>query len=109
MPEVWAKATPDERDAVRALAHHIRFRFQQDEHEPLECGDSVFLSVSWIQGLLAAVGARRTGEKAAAEKASVPNSATISNEASHVLVWKDGSYGKSPRCWRFDTHVVLSK
>src|SRR5438034_10273828 len=66
-PEVWASATPDERDAVRALAHHLRFRFEQKEHPPLEDGDCVFLTDRWMQSLLKAVKARKTGEKAAGE------------------------------------------
>src|SRR6266516_334346 len=66
-PEVWASATPDERDAVRALAHHLRFRFEQKEHPPLEDGDCIFMTVPWMQGLLKALNARKKGEKAAAE------------------------------------------
>ena len=45
---------------------HIWTRARQEEHEAFEGEDCVFLTVRWMQRLLRAVGARKTGEKAAA-------------------------------------------
>jgi hypothetical protein len=35
-PDVWRTATGEGRDAYRALAYHINWRFSRDEHAPLE-------------------------------------------------------------------------
>jgi hypothetical protein len=67
-PEEWRGLDEDGRAAVDALSLHIWWRARQDEHEAFEGeeDDCVFLTVPWMQGLLRAVGARKTGEKAAA-------------------------------------------
>ena len=62
----WRRLSEDERAAVDALSLHIWFRGRQKEYPAFEGEDCVFLAVSWVQGLLRAVGARKTGEKAAA-------------------------------------------
>jgi hypothetical protein len=49
---------------VYALALHLRCRFEQDEHEPLDDDGRTFLTVSHMQRLLWNVGAN-SGEKAA--------------------------------------------
>jgi hypothetical protein len=55
----------DEQDAIYALALHLRCRFEQDEHEPLDADGRTFLTVSYMQRLLWNVGAHCSGEKAA--------------------------------------------
>jgi hypothetical protein len=67
-PEEWRRLDEDGRAAVDALSLHVWWRARQDEHEAFEGeeDDCVFLSVGWMQGLLRAVEARKTGEKAAA-------------------------------------------
>jgi hypothetical protein len=62
----WSKLNRDERDAVDALSWHVVWRCRQKRHPALEGEDCVFLSVGHVQSLLRAVGARKTGEKAAA-------------------------------------------
>ena len=62
----WRGLDEDGRAAVDALSLHIWARGRQNEHSPFEGEDCVFLTVRWMQGLLRAVGARKTGEKAAA-------------------------------------------
>ena len=66
-PEEWRRLDEDGRAAVDALSLHVWWRARQDEHEAFEGeeNDCVFLTVPWMQGLLRAVGARKTGEKAA--------------------------------------------
>jgi hypothetical protein len=44
---------------------HLRCRFEQDEHEPLDDDGRTFLTVSYMQRLLWNVGADCSGEKAA--------------------------------------------
>jgi hypothetical protein len=67
-PDEWRGLEEDGRAAVDALSLHVWWRARQDEHEAFEGeeDDCVFLTVPWMQGLLRAVGARKTGEKAAA-------------------------------------------
>jgi hypothetical protein len=67
-PEEWRRLDEDGRAAVDALSLHVWWRARQDEHEAFEGeeDDCVFLTVPWMQGLLRAVGARKTGEKTAA-------------------------------------------
>jgi len=55
----------DEKDAVYALALHLRHRFEQDEHEPLDHDGRTFLTTFHMQRLLWNVGAECSGEKAA--------------------------------------------
>jgi hypothetical protein len=50
-----------------ALELHLLWRFEQDRHAPLDDGGETFLTVAHVQRLLRATGARRQGEKAAAE------------------------------------------
>jgi hypothetical protein len=52
---------------VAALELHLKRRFQQNIHDPLDGGDEIFLTVRYVQGLLQDVGAPRMGGKAAAE------------------------------------------
>jgi hypothetical protein len=61
----WSSLDEGERDAVNAFSWHLHWRDSQTEHPALEGHDRVFLTVKWMQGLLQAVGARRSGEKAA--------------------------------------------
>jgi hypothetical protein len=61
----WGSLDEGERDAVNALSWHLHWRDSQTEHPALEGDDCVFLTAKWMQGLLRAVGARRSGEKAA--------------------------------------------
>lgn len=56
----------DKRDAVNALAAHILSRFEQEEFEPFDADGRTFLTVAYMQRRLRDVGARCTGEKAAA-------------------------------------------
>ena len=67
-PAKWRGIKEDERAAVDALSLHSWWRARQEEHEAFEGeeDDCVFLTVPWMQGLLRAVGARKTGEKSAA-------------------------------------------
>jgi hypothetical protein len=62
----WRGLDEDGHAAVDALSLHIWARARQNEHSPFEGEDCVFLTVRWMQGLLRTVGARKTGEKAAA-------------------------------------------
>jgi hypothetical protein len=62
----WSKLSRDEQDAADALSWHVVWRCRQKRHPALEGEDCIFLSDGWVQGLLRAVGARKTGEKAAA-------------------------------------------
>jgi hypothetical protein len=62
----WRGLNESEREAVDALRLHICLRGRQTEHPALEGEDCVFLTVRWVQALLRATGARRTGEKTAA-------------------------------------------
>jgi hypothetical protein len=61
------KISGDEQDAVNALALHLLRRLEQDEFEPFEDDGRTFLTVGHMQRLLRAVGARCSGEKAAAQ------------------------------------------
>jgi hypothetical protein len=63
----WRRLEEDGRAAVDALSLHIWLRARQEEHPAFEAEgeDCVFLTVGWMQGLLQAVGARKTGEEAA--------------------------------------------
>jgi hypothetical protein len=65
-PEEWRALDEDGRAAIDALRLHIWFRAMQKEHAAFEDDDCVFLAVSWVQQLLQAGGARKTGAKAAA-------------------------------------------
>jgi hypothetical protein len=65
-PEIGTLSV-DERDAVKALGLHLLQRFDQERFEPLDSDGRTFLTVSHMQRLLLHVGARRKGEKAAAE------------------------------------------
>jgi hypothetical protein len=65
-PEEWRTLDQDGRAAVDALSLQIWFRGRQKEHAAFEDEDCVFLTVGWMQQLLRAAGARKTGEKAAA-------------------------------------------
>lgn len=56
----------DERDAVNALALHLLSRVEQDAFEPLDPDGRTFLTVRYMQCRLREVGARCSGEKAAA-------------------------------------------
>jgi hypothetical protein len=62
----WSSLTRDEQDAVDALSWHVVWRCRQKRHPALEGEDSIFLTVKHVQRLLRAIGARKTGEKAAA-------------------------------------------
>jgi hypothetical protein len=59
--------TRDEQDAVDALSWQIVCRCRQKRHPALEGEDCIFLTVRHVQRLLRAIGAAKTGEKAAAE------------------------------------------
>jgi hypothetical protein len=65
-PEEWRTLDDDTRAAVDALSLHIWARSRQEEHPAFEGEDCVFLTMRWMQRLLRAAGARKTGEKAAA-------------------------------------------
>jgi hypothetical protein len=62
-----AELPRDERDAVNAIALHLLGRFEQDAFEPLDDDGCTFLTVGYMQRRLREVGARCTGEKAAAQ------------------------------------------
>jgi hypothetical protein len=62
----WRSLTRDEQDAVDALSWQIVWRCRQKRHPALEGEDCIFLTVRHVQRLLRAIGARKTGEKAAA-------------------------------------------
>jgi len=62
----WNKLSKDERAAADALALHVWWRCRQSEHPAFEGTDCVFLTDRYVQRLLRAVGASKTGEKAAA-------------------------------------------
>src|SRR5512133_24965 len=64
--EDWSKLNRDEQDAVDALSWHVVWRCRQKRHPALEGEDCIFLTVRHVRRLLRAIGARRTGEKAAA-------------------------------------------
>jgi hypothetical protein len=66
-PERYPMLSIEERAWVKALELHLLRRFQQNTHEPLDGGDGIFRTVSYVKGLLESVGAPRKGEKAAAE------------------------------------------
>jgi hypothetical protein len=51
---------------VNALAAHLLSRFEQNEFEPFETDGRTFLTTGYMQRRLREVGARCTGEKAAA-------------------------------------------
>jgi hypothetical protein len=70
-PAEWSSLTRDERDAADALALHVWFRCRQKRHPALEGEDCVFLTDGWVQALLRVVGARKTGEKAAAAAVAI--------------------------------------
>jgi hypothetical protein len=57
----------DQQDAVHALAAHLLSRFEQDEFETFDHDGRTFMTVGYVQRRLREVGARCTGEKAAAE------------------------------------------
>src|SRR5689334_20417644 len=61
----WNKLSSDEQAAVDALAWQIVWRCRQKCHPALEGEDCIFLTVRHVQRLLRAIGARKTGEKAA--------------------------------------------
>jgi hypothetical protein len=67
--DVWRDASKDERDAVRALAAHLRHRLGQSRFDPFELVDGmrdcIFRSNPWMQRQLRGVGARKQGWKAA--------------------------------------------
>jgi hypothetical protein len=62
----WSELDEDGRAAVDALSLQLWLRAWQKEHPAFEDGDCIFLTVGWMHGLLRMVGARKTGEKAAA-------------------------------------------
>jgi hypothetical protein len=62
----WSSLTRDEQDAADALAWQIVWRCRQKHHPALEGDDCIFLTVRHVQRLLRAIGAAKTGEKAAA-------------------------------------------
>ena len=62
----WNKLSRDEQDAVDALSWQIVWRCRQKRHPALEGEDCIFLTVRHVQRLLRAIGAKKTGEKAAA-------------------------------------------
>jgi len=62
----WAQLSDEERDAADALTLHVWWRCRQRLRPAFEGKDCVFLTVKHVQRLLRAVGARKTGEKAAA-------------------------------------------
>jgi hypothetical protein len=64
--EKWGELDEDRQAAVDALSLHIWFRARQEAHPAFEDEDCIFLTARWMQGLLRGVGARKTGEKAAA-------------------------------------------
>jgi hypothetical protein len=62
----WDRLSRDEQDAVDALSWQIVWRCRQKRHPALEGEDCIFLTVRHVQRLLRAIGACKTGEKAAA-------------------------------------------
>ena len=62
-----AELPRDHRDAVNALAQHTLLRLEQTEFEPFDEDGKTFLSDGCMQCRLRDVGARCTGEKAAAK------------------------------------------
>ena len=70
-PAVWAELSDDERIAVRCIDLHLRRRFEQRAHEPLEEVEGercrIFWTVGHVQRLLRRLRYRKTGEKFAAE------------------------------------------
>jgi hypothetical protein len=65
-PQV-AELPRHQRDAVNALAAHVPSRFDQNEFEPFDDDGRTFLSNGYMRRRLREVGARCTGEKAAAQ------------------------------------------
>jgi hypothetical protein len=61
----WGTLSRDEQDAVDALSWQIVWRCRQKRHPALEGDDCIFLTVRHVQRLLRAIGAAKTGEKAA--------------------------------------------
>jgi hypothetical protein len=62
----WNQLSHDEQAAVDALSWQIVWRCRQKRHPALEGDDCIFLTVRHVQRLLRAIGAAKTGEKAAA-------------------------------------------
>ena len=62
----WNSLTRDEQEAVDALSRQIVWRCRQKRHPSLEGEACIFLTIRHVQRLLRAIGARKTGEKAAA-------------------------------------------
>ena len=62
----WNSLTRDDQEAVDALSWQIVWRCRQKRHPSLEGEACIFLTVRHVQRLLRAIGARKTGEKAAA-------------------------------------------
>jgi hypothetical protein len=62
----WSKLSRDEQNAVDALSWQIVWRCRQKRHPALQGEDCIFLTVRHVQRLLRAIGAAKTGEKAAA-------------------------------------------
>ncbi len=69
--ETWASLDDDQRVAVRFLDWHLRSRFEQKEHSPLELVDGdpcgVFLTRRHVQRFLRQARYRKTGIRFAAE------------------------------------------
>ena len=69
--ETWAALDDDQKIAVRFLDWHLRSRFEQQQHTPLEVVDSapcgVFLTRRHVQSYLKQVRHRKTGIRFAAE------------------------------------------
>jgi hypothetical protein len=64
-PEEYRQLGEDERAAVNAFSLHLHWRTRQQRFPAFE-GNETFLTVPWMRLLLRAVGARKTGSRAAA-------------------------------------------
>ena len=65
--EQFTALSTEEKKWAKALELHLRRRFQQSAHQPLDDGCEVFLTVGYVQRLLRAVDAPQKGEHAARE------------------------------------------
>jgi hypothetical protein len=65
-PEEYRRLGEDERAAVSAFSLHLHWRTRQQRFPAFEGGDETILTVGWMRRLLRAVGARKTGSRAAA-------------------------------------------
>jgi hypothetical protein len=94
----------EQRTSTLWLAHQLVHRFHQQEHDPLERDDCIFLSHRWVRGLLDRIDERR-GEKAARQ--AIPTAIALgiiepALDERGEQMWKKNSAGNSTRPgWHF--------